>query len=197
MLQIYKHQKHSKCQCFMMDNEDTVHILQCPHHDATNLWNQSIAQLEQWMINNQGHPKLIELIVLGLQSWHSSLVLPLEYDILEPFLQIAYRKQRCIGWRSFIEGFWTTEWRICQTEYPSQYNSQKSCILWISRVQRKIWHIAWSMWDQPNEYLHHKGETIHAFEMRALDSEINTEWDTGIDQLPLSYNYLFQGLKQQ
>ncbi len=111
MLQIYKHQKHSKCPRCMMNDEDTAHVLRCQHADAITLWQQSVDKLEQWMINNQGHPEMIELIILGLNAWHSSNILPLKYDILEPSLSIAYRKQRRIGWRSFIEGFWTKEWR--------------------------------------------------------------------------------------
>jgi hypothetical protein len=193
MLRIYKHQRHAKCPRCLLDNEDTAHVLQCENPQAMALWTQSIDQLEQWMLSNAGHPELVELIVLGLTSWRNSSLLPLEYDILEPTLIQAYRKQRRIGWRSFIEGYWAIDWRLCQAAHFNQINSQKSSILWISRVQRKIWHIAWKMWEQRNEFLHHNGETIHTYEMNALGEEIQKEWDEGLGQLPPTYNHLFNG----
>jgi hypothetical protein len=93
MLQRYKHQKHSKCPRCMLDAEDTSHVLQCQHADALTLWQQLMDHLENWMITNQGHPEMVELIILGLNAWHSSTNLPLDYDILEPSLNFAYRKQ--------------------------------------------------------------------------------------------------------
>jgi hypothetical protein len=82
---------------------------------------------------------------------------------------------------------------MCQSQHLSQLNSQKSSILWISRVQRKIWHIAWDLWEHRNNYLHNQGTTIHAYEMSALNSETQHEWQTGLDQLLPSYQYLFDG----
>lgn len=136
------------------------------------------------MINNHGHPELIELVILGLQTWHSNEIIPFAYNILEPLLKTAYKKQRWIGWKSFIEGFWTTERRLVQTDYLKHLKSQKSSILWISQVQRRMWHITWNMWEHQNIYLHNKGTTIHPIEMNVLITEICNEWEIGLDQLP-------------
>jgi hypothetical protein len=48
-------------------------------------------------------------------------------------------------------------------------------------------------WGHRNSHLHNNGLTIHSTEMTALNIEIRNEWETGIDQLPHSYNYLFRG----
>jgi hypothetical protein len=93
MLKRYKHQKHSKCPRCLEDNETVYHVLQCPDNDATTLWTQSLERLEQWMTQNQGHPELIELIIMCLTKWHSSKPIPYDYDILEPSLQLAYSQQ--------------------------------------------------------------------------------------------------------
>jgi hypothetical protein len=119
----------------------------CNHSEALTLWNTSLTTLEEWMLSNNGHPELVELIILGLTKWHNNERIPLSYDILEPDLAKAWSKQRRIGWTSFIEGFWVIEWRACQTTYLKHINSHKSSTLWISRVQRRIWLIAWNMWD--------------------------------------------------
>jgi hypothetical protein len=94
-----------------------------------------------------------------------------------------------------MEGYWSHRWRQCQHDYLLQLRSQKSSLLWISQVQRRIWLIAWGMWEHRNTKLHNEGETIHPHEMEALDQEINLEWDTGLDQLPPQYNHLFAGTK--
>jgi hypothetical protein len=103
------------------------------------------------------------------------------------------QRQNNIGWRSLIEGFWATEWRQCQTEHLQSINSRKSSILWISRTQRKIWEIAWKIWEQRNTVLHNNGESIHRHEMRALDMEIREEMTTGLNGLARHYQHLFHG----
>jgi hypothetical protein len=75
-------------------------------------------------------------------------------------------------------------------------SEKKSSLLWISRVQRRIWLIAWNMWMHRNTLLHNNGKTIDSFEMPALDEEIQQEWDTGLDQLAVQHGYLFQGQVQ-
>jgi hypothetical protein len=49
------------------------------------------------------------------------------------------------------------------------------------------------MWEHRNNHLHNQGTTIHSYEMAELQSEIRQEWQLGINQLPPTYNYLFEG----
>jgi hypothetical protein len=80
-LKIYRFQNHSKCLRCEIDNEDTNHVLCCLQHEALALWTKSVDDLEQ---DTKGHPKLVELIILGLKTWHSNDRIPLTYEILEP-----------------------------------------------------------------------------------------------------------------
>jgi hypothetical protein len=89
----------------MEENEDTTHVLQCAHHEAISLWQKSIGDLEVWMTNNYRHPELIELVILGLNTWHSNNLLPLQYDILEPLLKVAYSKQQQLDGLSSLKAF--------------------------------------------------------------------------------------------
>jgi hypothetical protein len=97
---------------------------------------------------------------------------------------------------SFIEDYWSKEWRQCQTKYLTQLKSKKSSILWISQVQRKIWLITWEIWEQRNITLHNNGTTIHIHQMEALNEEIDQEWNTSLDQLPHQYTHLFNETKE-
>jgi hypothetical protein len=102
--------------------------------------------------NLLGHPELVELIILGLNIWHKNDRFPLTYKTLEPDLLKAWTQQRSLGWTSFIEGLWTLEWLSFQEQYLQHINSQKSSILWISRAQRRIWLIAWNLWELHNNF---------------------------------------------
>jgi hypothetical protein len=106
MLKHYKHQQHCKCPRCLEDNEDTSHVIQCSHPDALSLWSQSLDTLEHWMTQNHGHPELIKLILLGLRKWQFKEYIPYNYEILDPLLIKAYRSQRRLGWKLFIEGYW-------------------------------------------------------------------------------------------
>jgi hypothetical protein len=88
-LKLYKYQSHSKCPRCEIDNEDTDHVVRCPHPDAKHIWETAISNLETWMLQNKGHHELMELICLCLNSWHKDDRLPLTYGILEPSLTKA------------------------------------------------------------------------------------------------------------
>jgi hypothetical protein len=83
MLKIYNYQNHTKCPRCEENNETTSHVLQCRHPSATDIWTQSLENLETWMTQNNGHPEMVELIILGLRRWHDDDPIPYSYDILE------------------------------------------------------------------------------------------------------------------
>jgi hypothetical protein len=52
------------------------------------------------------------------------------------------------------------------------------------------------MWQQRNQMLHNKGNTIHKHETAALDEEICEEMHTGLDELDERFSHLFQDTLQ-
>lgn len=192
MLVRYSYQKHSKCPRCQQPNESTAHIIQCPHADAISLWEREVQTLHKWMKDNYGEPNMIDIIRDSLLEWRNSSrgYLNVPNNAL---LRTAVRRQQNIGWRSFIEGFWTREWRECQHAHLANIRSKRSSLLWITKVQRRIWEIAWKMWMHRNGALHNEGTTINRYEMRALDMEIREEMTLGMDGLDRKYSFLFQG----
>ena len=63
-------------------------------------------------------------------------------------------------------------------------------------MQRKIWHIAWTLWTHRNNVLHSDGKTIHQYETTLLDQEISKEWRRQ-HSLPNQYAHMFNGTLQQ
>jgi hypothetical protein len=191
MLVKYAYQKHSKCPRCGQNNETTSHIIQCQQHEAVNLWHNEILALRSWMLRTLGHPELVSIITNALLQWQSTSR-GFEGIPRDQTLQLAVQRQRNIGWKSFIEGFWALEWRECQRLHLLSKKSQRSSALWISKVQRRIWEIAWIMWQHRNNTLHNDGRTIHTQEMTALDEEIRQESALGLDDLHVKYSHLFQ-----
>jgi hypothetical protein len=79
MLRVYRFQQHAKCPRCEDDDKTIDHVLQCRQQSALDLWSKSIQDLERWMTTNQGHPEMIELIILGLAGmikygFHSHMI---------------------------------------------------------------------------------------------------------------------------
>ena len=191
MLRIYKHQHHTKCPPCNTDDKTTTHVLCCPHTTATQLWHEEMTKLTTWIQDNKGSDDLAAAIVSYLNSWHHNSPV-LDTSALPQTLQDALRQQAEIGWEYFIEGFWSLEWRTYLQEYFDSIRSKQSSILWCSRLQRKIWLIAWALWKQRNDMLHTHGQTIHQYDSSLLNDEIRDEWNTARN-LPQQYHHLFQG----
>ena len=130
-----------------------------------------------------------------LNAWHHHSPTQPSHQY-SPLLQQAIRQQSQIGWQSFIEGFWSSTWRKHQEEYLKSIKTQRSALLWASRLQRRIWQIAWTMWEHRNNILHSDGKTIHQYETKLVDQEINIEWERS-HSLPQQYQHLFSGTLQQ
>ena len=97
-----------------------------------------------------------------------------------------------IGWQNFIEGFWSKQFVQCQDMYHTRIKSRKSAILLMVKVQRKIWHIAWTLWTSRNSHLHVTRQSIHPQQEVHLIDEIKYELDKGIEDLPQVYQTRFR-----
>ena len=69
----------------------------------------------------------------------------------------AIRQQSAIGWRNFIKGRWSKEWRRLQAIY---YDSQPEQIeghnqtSWATSLIRKMWDQWYEMWESRNKDRH-------------------------------------------
>ena len=109
----------------------------------------------------------------------------------------AFRQQSLIGWKNFVEGFWSKKFTDVQTTYFVNHGIPNSAILLLSKVQRRIWHIAWSIWTQRNTYLHEARNSVHPQEEVQLNNEIVYEYRKGLEHLPPEYQPVFNHPLQQ
>ena len=135
------------------------------------------------------HPEIQLIILQYLQSWRNQQ--QPKYNPSNPTLQSALQEQRHIGQLQFLEGFWSQKFHACQKCHLNNINSVQSSQLLLSKTQRRIWQIAWSLWEHRNNFLHDRNKSFHPKEINDIKLEIKYEWSKGIDELSNKYSTLF------
>ena len=192
MLKRYNYQSHTSCPRCGRTQETTSHVLQCKQDSACQLWDKEVSNLHNWMIKQKMQPLLAEIITHNISAWKYSTqinqLLPQNQHLCQALLQ-----QDRIGWKQFIEGFWSKSWRKCQQQHFDNIHSPNSSLLLLSKTQRRIWRITWEMWQHRNNHLHGDLAATPAVERTSIDDEVTTEWNLGISTLSAHYRHLFQG----
>lgn len=88
---------------------------------------------------------------------------------------------------------------FCTRDTCSFYGVSVCCfliLLWFAKVQRKLWLIAWHMWEHRNNVHHDVHHSIHPCESVAIIGEIIKESQTGLANLNQSLSHLFNGTVQ-
>jgi hypothetical protein len=192
MLKLWKHQNHNTCPRCGRDNENTEHVILCKAPSAISTWEQAINNLERWMKDNDAEPHMLEIICNSLRAWKSMEPLPAPTNEIPHIVMEAMIEQDSIGWYNLINGFISKKWAKIQQAHFQDIGNMKSPILWISRFQKRIWEIPWTMWQHRNEFLHNDGRTVHFQETAAINQAIRDEYDLAQHGLPDNYQHLFQ-----
>jgi hypothetical protein len=178
----WKWQDHSNCPQCGQPNEDVQHVLLCNKISAVTLWESLLSDLDQWLQSNACDLEMKTAICQSLRSWHNgSPLVPIQSHNRN--LTSAIMQQDNLSWYSFLCGFLAKGWRQVQHEHLLHIGSQKSSILWTTKLQRRIWIIPWSMWEHRNHQLHNDGSSIHQTDHQSITSEIIREWTLGVNGL--------------
>ena len=124
------------------DGQTPPHVLQCKGEGVQSLWEGDIEELRKWMNDQHLSHEFIDLITNALLHYHNPHV-----TITTPsnqLLQQALHDQTRIGWTQFIEGFWSSSFLLSIKQHFENNNIPNSSILLLSKVQRRIWKIAWN-----------------------------------------------------
>lgn len=146
----------------------------CQHAGANPIWDSAIANLTVWMQTADTHPELIHIIILHLSNWRKNIT-P-EYQM--PFMFTDHIDQQSkIGWSRFLEGWVSMEWQKCQQAFYERIRSRKSGLRWITALIKKLWGIAWGLWEHRNEVLHHQDNVVSSAFIRSLDRKITKTYN--------------------
>jgi hypothetical protein len=159
--------------------ETTTHVWLCQAEETTELWITRIEGLQHYMEELHTDPEIIAQIIEGLNGWRWGN--PISPSI-QSSAQSAAIMQGEIGWQHFFEGRHATQWRELQHEYLQNIRSLRSSKRWSTAIIKKLWDIAWDLWEQRNGRLHHIEE---GFVMAETGKQIQDLWqDQRLRQIP-------------
>ena len=121
---------------------------------------------------------------------------PLNIHSQNHLLQTATH-QKNLSWYNFLCGFMARGWRAVQYEHLLHIGSQRASVLWMAKLQWKIWEIVWSLWLHRNNHLHNDSSSIHRTNYQSVVSKILRERNIGLNMLPSRYQHIFQDSVQQ
>jgi hypothetical protein len=133
------------------EHEDARHVWSCHGKGADDIWLQSLSELECWMSQVQTDPDVQHAILSHLQSWRENNGEPLPTNFL---LDEALSSQECLGWQRFFEGWISVEWSSAQQAYYTLMKSRRTGKRWVISLIKKLWDIAWDLWEHRNGILH-------------------------------------------
>ena len=179
---------HDQCPRCGQDAEDTVHVLKCQDPRAQELWKKAIDDLNTWMRQQSTHPGIRTAITAYLLAWQGDMPQPTLRNPSHGLAKVI-EKQNEVGWQSLVEGCPVQGWQDIQQQYFIFIKSRKTGRRWLSSLIRKLWQVAWDMWEHRNSILHDR-EVGQAAEERA--TRIREEFDEGCVLLDKDAQLLFR-----
>jgi hypothetical protein len=170
--------------------EDAPHVWTCQGCEANDVWKESLDKLNEWMSSIQTDPDIQDGIIAYLNGWRydsmSEPLLPSDiYDL------ILYQSTQ--GWRTFFEGWIPIAWEETQQSYYSLLKSRRTGRRWTICLIKKLWDIAWDLWNHRNGILHHSENILALEEQREMDQRIKTTYETfSHATMPVRDTYLFR-----
>jgi predicted transposase YbfD/YdcC len=137
----------------------------CQEEESVTLWTGAIKKLREWLRANDTEQTICDSLCMSLLAWQASATV--DNVGLQGAAQIS------IWWDRVIEGVFCLQWRSSQQLYLTSIGSRKSAVTWMVSVIRKIWHIAWEMWEHRNNWEH---QNVEADLTLALSVKIEEYW---------------------
>jgi hypothetical protein len=150
--------------------ETVEHVWTCKAKESTMLWNKCMEDLQTYMEELQTDPEIRAKILEGLECWRDGSKISKE---AQSSTQSAAILQEDIGWKHFFEGRHHCMWRQLQYDNFQTIRSLKSSKRWSTAIIKKLWDIAWDLWEQRNGRLHHKEE---GYIMAQTETRIMNIW---------------------
>jgi hypothetical protein len=149
--------------------EDSAHVWLCKGEGVDEIWDKAILEVERWLTKVQTDPDIKHAILAHLNSWRTGHPL----DSPNPFLleEILLGQSR-VGWRRFFEGWLIREWTMAQQAYYKISKSLRSGRRWTVELIKKLWDVAWDLWEHRNSILHRVQNVVTDKSSRSLNQQV-------------------------
>ena len=161
-------------------DETAAHVWQCAGRGADDRWEKSITELHEWMLAMDTAPEVSEVIYAHLRSWRAGgTAVGRRYEF--PGIDQALDYQAAFGWHAFFEGFLVRNWAEVQQTYYNWVGSKRTGRRWASAIIKKLWDIAWDLWEHRNGFLHKEKQT--AQQLAQVEKDVRQEFHLGSSRL--------------
>jgi hypothetical protein len=185
---MYRRKEHETDECPRCGAPENVeHIWKC-EKDTQELWNKAMQGVREWLVSYRTHPELARSIIQGIQSWRNNTSTGAESSI--PWVRDIVNKQNECGWRNFFEGMILKDWQQVMNRQLTRVRSRKSSKRWVVALIRKMWQVAWDLWEHRNGYLHDREES---FLSTQTNNGIKHQFELGCRNLDKATQVLFHG----
>jgi hypothetical protein len=172
--------------------EDSRHVWTCHSPDARFMRLQHIVKLDEWLRDQETQPDIRRELINGMKAWSVGIERRTFYQT-PIHIQAALIHQDAIGWTNLLEGCIDIGWTEAQALYYKTIGSRRSGLRWTVAVIKKLWDVAWDLWEQRNGFLHDAEYRATLHNTASLDSEIRFHFRQGGSHLPRRVQYLFEG----
>ena len=114
---------------------------------------KSQKKLVRWGIKNISESTLIPFLIHGiLFCCKGNLSIP--STNLSTQLEESFNKNKYIVWLQALTGILTNVWAETHNAYLKYIGAKVTGQRWVSSLIRKLWEVAWDMWNYRNHNLH-------------------------------------------
>jgi hypothetical protein len=148
--------------------EDAPHVWKCIGEGASDVWDRSLTDLEEWLNSVNTDPDITTSILWNLNKWRDPISAGAPPTILDDIAE----QQDDIGWLNFFEGKLAMAWEETQQQYYILIKSRRTGKRWAISLIKKLWQIAWDLWDHRNGILHKHSNPISLEDNERMDQKI-------------------------
>ena len=153
------------------------HIVQCQSNRATMAYRNIERNFESWLQQTTSD-ELRCVLMIHLDAYREKETIELT-DEWSPPAERASNQQTELGPNAFAEGLLVPEWGILHKEYLRSIGSKTNHQRWAKELIKKLWEVAWDMWDSRNGEVHRNQETRKEQIIAKLDAEIEEAYTNG------------------
>ncbi len=163
-------------------HEDAAHVWKCKGRGAEEVWEKALSNLEGWFNTMNTDPDLQHLILTHLRSWRNDTSVS---SAPMAFLEEILNRQRAISWQRFFEGWILSDWAVAQHKYYKSIKCLQTGKRWTVALIKKLWDVAWDLWEHRNGILHEAENVVTGSELRRLNRKVCDAYKR-LQQLQLS-----------
>jgi hypothetical protein len=157
--------------CPRCNQEETAeHVWTCKHQDVNLMWETSMEELQRVLGQSLTPVSITTAIVDGLNGWRNGN--EVRFNVRTTAGQLGLLQAE-LGWKHFFKGRLHHQWRKEMTKHYINIGERKTGQRWISSLIKKLWEIAWDLWEHRNGVLHDK---INGYANQSLTEKIKELW---------------------